>query len=121
MKAQRYKANFTPLLKVVYADIKAANSLQAAVHAFWAKTKYTCPKAYHKDFVEWYVSLNCSTTPEAGKAYASRVATEAGFRLRAVGAGPKPAPVKTPFEKWLDKMPKKITSKERKMLLARVK
>ena len=120
MKVERYKANFSPLKKVVYADIKAANGLQSAVHAFWYKTKYTCHKVFHKDFVEWYVSLGCSTTPEAGKAYASRVATEAGFRLRAVGAGPKPAPVKTPFEKWLDKMPKKLTAAQRKAVLKKL-
>lgn len=120
MKTPRYKADFSPLKSAVWNDINASNGLQNAVHAFWAKTKYTDPLEYRRDFVEWYVSLKVSTSPEEGKAYANRVAAAAGFRLRAAGAGRKPAEVKTPFEIWVAKMPKKLTSKERKMLLAMI-
>jgi len=120
MKVTRYKADFSPLLDAVNKDTIASNGLQAEVHAFWGKTRYTNTMEFRKDFVEWYVSIKVYSDPKESAAYANRVAAKAGFRLRAVGAGPKKAPTKTPFEAWIAKMPKKLTAKERKLLLAMI-
>jgi hypothetical protein len=87
-KATSNKVNWDSLLPTLNALTHGMNTLYDQLKALWDASDYTDPLKFRADFVEWYVSLK-TENPEGARAYAMRIACDAGFRVRAKGAGRK--------------------------------
>ncbi len=81
--------NWNRIFDAVDVVTRGYNSLFDILTDEWDRSTYTDPLAFRKDFVERYVKRKVTKNPHEARAYASRVACEAGFRIRGKGAGRK--------------------------------
>ncbi len=82
--------NWNRIFDAVDVVTQGYNSLFDILTDEWDRSTYTDPLAFRKDFVERYVKRKVTKNPHEARAYANRVACEAGFRIRGKGAGRKP-------------------------------
>lgn len=83
------QVNWNRIFDAVDAVTNGYNNLFEVLNDEWDKSDYTDPMKFRKDFVERYVKRKTCSDPDQARAYANRVACEAGFRMRAKGAGRK--------------------------------
>ena len=81
--------NWNRIFKAVDAITNGYNSLYEVLNDEWSKSDYANPLEFRKAFVEEYVKRKVCSDPYQARAYANRVACEAGFRIRGKGAGRK--------------------------------
>ena len=81
--------NWNRIFDAVDVVTQGYNSLFNILNDEWDRSTYTEPLAFRKDFVERYVKRKTCSDPDQARAYANRVACEAGFRIRGKGAGRK--------------------------------
>lgn len=83
------QVNWNRIFTAVDAITNGYNSLFEVLNDEWDKSDYTDPMKFRKDFVDRYVKHKVTSDPDQARAYANRVACEAGFRIRGKGAGRK--------------------------------
>lgn len=81
--------NWNRIFDAVDVVTHGYNSLFDILNDEWNRSTYTDPLAFRRDFVERYVKRKTCSDPDQARAYANRVACEAGFRIRGKGAGRK--------------------------------
>lgn len=83
------QVNWNRIFTAVDAITNGYNNLFEVLNDEWNKSDYTDPMKFRKDFVDKYVERKITSDPDQARAYANRVACEAGFRIRGKGAGRK--------------------------------
>ena len=81
--------NWDRIFVAVDAITNGYNNLFEVLNDEWDKSDYDNPLEFRKAFVEEYVKRKVCSDPDQARAYANRVACEAGFRIRGKGAGRK--------------------------------
>ena len=89
MQNKQKKVNWNRIFTAVDAITKGYNNLFEVLNDEWNKSDYDNPLEFRKAFVEEYVKRKVAKDPKEARAYANRVACEAGFRIRGKGAGRK--------------------------------
>jgi hypothetical protein len=90
MQNKQKKVNWNRIFTAVDAITNGYNNLFEVLNDEWNKSNYDNPLEFRKAFVEEYVKRKVTKDPHEARAYANRVACEAGFRIRGKGAGRKP-------------------------------
>jgi hypothetical protein len=90
MQNKQKKVNWNRIFTAVDAITNGYNNLFEVLTDEWNKSDYDNPLEFRKAFVEEYVKRKVTKDPHEARAYANRVACEAGFRIRGKGAGRKP-------------------------------
>jgi hypothetical protein len=90
MQSKQKKVNWNRIFTAVDAITNGYNNLFEVLTDEWNKSDYANPLEFRKAFVEEYVKRKVTKDPHEARAYANRVACEAGFRIRGKGAGRKP-------------------------------
>jgi hypothetical protein len=89
MQSKQKKVNWNRIFTAVDAITNGYNNLFEVLTDEWNKSDYANPLEFRKAFVEEYVKRKVTKDPHEARAYANRVACEAGFRIRGKGAGRK--------------------------------